>query len=111
MDVVGDLKAGVLAHGLDLADDLADKALLDQLRAQVRIQDHGHIGVLLGDEALPPGHIDQQVVLGQDHLCPVKGKGQRAGLVQGIHGLIAIQLRQGGADLPQELPVLGTYGL
>ena len=45
-NVVHDLKTGFLTHGLDLADDFTDKALLNQFRCQVGIQHHGQVVVL-----------------------------------------------------------------
>ena len=41
------LKACLLAHGLHLADDLSDKALLDQLRRHDGLENHRHLAVAL----------------------------------------------------------------
>ena len=42
-DPVHNLKSGLLPHGLDFTDNLADEAFLNQLRRQIGIQNHRHI--------------------------------------------------------------------
>ena len=61
LDVIRDLIAIFLAHRLDLADDLADKALFEQLFAERRLQRNRHAVVALAVEALRLGHRDLDV--------------------------------------------------
>ena len=46
LDVVHNLKAGILTHGLDLGDDLADVTFLDKLGGKVLVDDYGHTVIL-----------------------------------------------------------------
>ena len=80
-DMIHNFKTGFLTHGLDLADHLADKALLNQFRSQIGIQDNGHIIVLFRYIAVLLCHVDQQVILCKNNLLAVKIKGQCAGFI------------------------------
>ena len=60
-DLIHHLKVGFLAHGLNLADDLPDKAFLNQLRRQLGVKNHRNLIVSVRYIALGLGHIDQQI--------------------------------------------------
>ena len=57
-DVVGDLKAAVLTHGLYLGDHLAHEALLHQILGEIGIQHHGNT---VGGGRLKAGLLDHFV--------------------------------------------------
>ena len=105
------LKAGFLAHGLHLADDLPHKALFNECRGQYGVDRHGDIPVGYGIEALPLGRFDQQIIGGQLHRPLTKVKAQLAFAVQNRLGSTAVQVRQRLADLTQLLAVLGANSL
>ena len=109
--MVGDLKAGLLAHHLHLADDLPHEALLDQLGRQDRINGNGDIPVGYGIEALPLGGLNQQVGGGQLHRPFAEIKAQLALGVQLGLGGAPVQGRQRLANLAQLLAVFGANGL
>ena len=62
-DVVNNLKPGFLSHGLNLAHQLPDKALLDQLIGQVGVQHNGHRVVRLGHIPFFLAHVNEQILL------------------------------------------------
>ena len=64
-DLIHHLESGFLTHGLDLADDLTHKALLDKFRCQVRIEHHRHGVISLGHIAFHLRHGDQEILLCQ----------------------------------------------
>ena len=111
-DVVGDLKAAVLTHGLGLGDQFSDKAFVDQVVGEIGVQNDGDATVGVGNKAVDLGGGDQQVVAGQLGRTAVgKRQGQLAGFVQFGHGFLAVDGGKGGADLAEELAVAGTDGL
>ena len=64
-----------------LYTSLAHQAFLDELRRQVRVQNHRHRVVALGDKALHLGGVDEQVVLRELHLGSVEIKGELSSLI------------------------------
>ena len=111
-DVIGDLKARLLAHGLHLGDYLPHEALLDELRRKVGIQHHGKVmlgdcheaGVLLGGDKHVLG---RQGYLGAVYVELVA----LAPVVGGYHRVSYAFARQILIDLGQELAIAGPKGL
>ena len=62
MNAVGDLISVLLTHGLDLADQLVDVALLDQLGGKSGIEHHRHTAVTDRLEACLLDHLDEKIV-------------------------------------------------
>ena len=92
------LEAGILAHGLNLGDQLIDITFLDQLRRQVRIQHNRDRTVLLRDKTRLLSHVDEQILLRQQNLRIAVLQCQRALCVKLVHRLVAVQLREGFPD-------------
>ena len=109
--MVRHLKTGLFTHRLDLADQFPDKTFLNQFRRQVYIQGYGNIIVPLGYIPFCLRHVDQQVFLRQRHLFAAKLERQSALLLQGVHGLVAVNLGQGFPDIAQLLAILGAHRL
>ena len=111
-DVIRDLKARLLAHGLHLGYYLPHEALLDELRGEVGIQHHGE--VMLGDchEAGVLFGGDQHVLGRQGYLGAVYVElVALAPVVGGYHGVSYAFARQILIDLGQELAIAGPKGL
>ncbi len=108
--MIHDLKAGILPHGLDLADHLVDIALLDELRGQVCIDDDRGVSLLHGDEAGLLLHVDQKVILCELDFRAGIVKLQHAVLLELVHGGIAVEGCEGLPDEAQVLSVLRAHG-
>ena len=111
-DVIRDLEARLLAHGLHLGDYLPHEALLDELRGEVGVKHHGKVmlgdcheaGVLLcGDKHV----LGRQGYLGAVYVELVA----LAPVVGGYHGVSYAFARQILIDLGQELAIAGAQGL
>mgnify|MGYP007050605905 CR=1 FL=1 len=74
-DLVGHLEICFLTHGLDLADNFADKAFFDQFWSQVCIQDNCYIIIFFCYISIFLCYIDQQVILCKNNFLSVKVKG------------------------------------
>ena len=61
-DLVGYLEICLFPHGLHLADDLADKALLDQFRCELGVQHYGDGIVTVRYKAFGLRHVNQQIL-------------------------------------------------
>ena len=111
-DVVGDFKAAVFAHGLDLGDQFSDEPFVDERGGEVGVQHQRDAAVGVGDIAVDLHRGDEQVVAGQ--LCRTavgKGQGDAAGLVQFRQGLLPVDGGKGGLDLAKPAAVFGADGL
>ena len=109
VDVVHNLESSLFSHGLDLADDLADKAFLEQLRCQVvsrttvtSLSASDHIALRLR-------HIDQQIILCESDSVSVEVRtSERPSAFSVIHGCVAVHTQQESAlMLPSCLPYFG----
>ncbi len=61
LDVIGNLKAGFLTHGLNLGDDLTDHTLFQQLGSQGGVDSNGDALILNGEVLGGLDHLDQQI--------------------------------------------------
>ena len=65
------LKTGFLTHRLNLTDDLTDKALFDEFRCQIGVQNNGNEIVTLRYKARYLCHVNQKIFFCQLYLCTV----------------------------------------
>ena len=106
MDAVGDFEAGFLAHRLELGNDLAGKALGDQLLGQVGIQRNGHAAVSRHDITRLLHRRGQHVVLFQLDSRAVQLKAEQLALLKARDDLVAVQRGELFADRLEQLAVL-----
>ena len=64
-DVIHHVEVCILAHRLNLGDDLADEALLDQFGCEVRVQCDNDAAILCGEVARLLLDVDEQICLGE----------------------------------------------
>ena len=103
------LKICFLTHGLDLADHLIDKAFLDQLICQVRIENDRHIVVCLCHKAVLLRHIDQQIFLREGNLGSIHIEFQRAVCLEGFHGFASVYRSEVCLDTAKLLAIFRAY--
>ena len=106
LDVVGDVEARLLPHGLQLADDFPHKALADKLLGEGGVQHHGDAPVGHRGVALLLGGLDEQLLGGERNVPIGQGELQHAGGVQLLLGRGAVQLLQSLAGVVQALAQL-----
>ena len=107
---VGHVEIGLLAHRLHLADDLADIALRNQLRRQVRVQHNRHALIFLRDEARFLHRRSQHIVLAQRDQSAVNVKRHGFAALERIDDIVAVHRLQVLANLAQQLAVLRAKG-
>ena len=90
--MAGDLEAVLLAHRLHLADDLAHEALLDERRAQGRLQGDRDRAVALRDEAFRLRHRHLDVFGLQRDFTRRKRELQLARAVKLVLRLVSVDL-------------------
>ena len=92
--MIRDLESVFAAHDLHFADDLADEALLDQLRRQRRLQGDRHAAVPLAEIAIGLRHRDFDVLRQEVDRAVCKIEVQLARRVQLRFRRVAVHLRQ-----------------
>ena len=111
-DMIGHGEIRLLAHGLDLADQLPDEAFFNEGRGQTDIQHHGGIPVGLRHKAFLLAGGYQHILGGEadGRALQLEGIGI-ACLVGGYHLVAHAALGQVGVDLRQQLAIAGPKGL
>ena len=109
--MVGNLEAVLLAHCLHLADDLAHEALLDERRAQGRLQGDRDCAVALRDEAFRLCHRHLDVFGLQRDFTRGERELQLARAIKLILCLVSVDLCESRLDLADPLADLRPQDL
>ena len=109
--MVGHVKSRVLAHRLDLRDELADVSFLDKRIGQGDVERNGNSVIRDRIVAFLLHDFNEKIVLRENYIITAEAEFQRAFFFKLSHCGVSVKLGESLLDLSEMLAVLRTDGL